>query len=505
MHTILQHTHRIALGLAAALSFGWLGGCAHLPDAQDADPLPTLLGGRDVPAPAPETALPEPGAPLELPQAVRIAWAHSPRVSEILADWGLARADWIDTLQVANPSVSWGRKAPDGQPGKVTVEWAQPLGSLLLQPLRKRMGQRAFDLAQTRLTLELLQVAWDVEARWLAAIGAQQQYALQRCQAHTRALATELAQRFRDAGNIGSDALTEHKIKNAQARVELLRRWQERQERRAALQSALGLAGPFAWDLPTRLPAPVAEPGGLAALQDLAQRNDPALRLAGQRLELAHAAQRHARRWGWLSSIEVGGEIEREAGTLARGPHVELQLPLFHRGQAARAREQALVDKADAGRALHQIEQAQRIRLLSERLRAHRALIRLYRSWLLPLEGTLSQRLQAQQQFMLIGAFEVLDQQQERFERAQAYAQALDAYWQDRMELKRTVGGTLPGDARIDWTPHYAPKGAEDTDPTASDPYPSDASEEQALLICEQTIDHAQSASRGEERTETQP
>ena len=71
--------------------------------------------------------------------------------------------------------------------------------------------------------------------------------------------------------------------------------------------------------------------------------------------------------------------------------------------------------------------------------------VALYQKRLLPALQTATARAQEEQNYMLIGVFELLASKQEEYNQYQAYIEALKEYWMARTELGRAVGNTLPG------------------------------------------------------------
>ena len=78
------------------------------------------------------------------------------------------------------------------------------------------------------------------------------------------------------------------------------------------------------------------------------------------------------------------------------------------------------------------------------RLQAARQTAQLYRDELLPVRERIVAETQKHYNYMLLGAFQLLQAKREEVEAAREYLEAVTAYWIAFAELERAVGGRLP-------------------------------------------------------------
>ena len=88
------------------------------------------------------------------------------------------------------------------------------------------------------------------------------------------------------------------------------------------------------------------------------------------------------------------------------------------------------------------------MRLGAERVRILRDIITTHRDALIPQRESVVARSQEQQNFMIIGVFELIQAKRQEYDAYQSYLEAIRDYWLARVELGRAVGGRLPSDAR---------------------------------------------------------
>ncbi len=86
------------------------------------------------------------------------------------------------------------------------------------------------------------------------------------------------------------------------------------------------------------------------------------------------------------------------------------------------------------------------IRTNANAVRAHGEAVGIYRNSLIPQRETVLARSQQEQNFMLIGVFELIQAKAKEYDAYQGYLEAVRDYWQARVELTRSVGERLPSD-----------------------------------------------------------
>lgn len=454
--------------LAACILLPALGGCAATQMTAGEDAALALAAQRGLPAAAVEDARKQPptaiagltAAPLSAGGAARLALLNNAELKARIAALGFANADALAAGRLRNPLLS--AQFLDGGPHQqLTLGLAVSLADLLTMPARKRLAAAELEAAKQSAAAAMLETAIDAEAAFHLHVAARQDAALQAQIAQTASLSAQLAKRFHAAGNLTAKALALEQAAASAAELRALEAAGEASRTRVELGVTLGLSAGDAWHAPTQLPAPLDEEQALQELLALAQ--DSRLDLAAAKARVAVAAERNGyRRWRrWIEGLEIGIERERESGgERLAGPTLTAEAPwsrqrdVLVRGAAelriAVAEAERLTLAVDAGvRAAHaaMLNSAARVREFRERL--------------IPARIEATSQAQAEQQYMLIGAFEALAEKQLEYDARQGHLAALRDYWLARTALRRAVGNALPGGAnageRADGKPRIEP------------------------------------------------
>lgn len=404
-----------------------------------------------------EAATPQPSGPLSMEQAVRLAFLHNPAIRQAYARLGLRRADLEEARRLSNPGFGWSRLKTRGDAGvQITRSLSLGFSELLLLPARQRFATGELARTQQIVAAELLALATAVETAWLRCVSAHQVAAMRGVVAQAAEAGAELAQRFFDAGNIDRLALAREQAAAAEARIAAVRADATALRARAQLADRLGLSSHGDWQTPTTLPLPppLAPDMAVERLLQAALEQRLDLIAARQRVQLQEDAWRFARRWRWLGEVRLGVEREREPdGAVARGPTLDLELPLFHQGQAGIERGQAALLDARARLDALLIQVQNEVRVAVDQLRTAHAVSERYRSALVPQREAIVARTQEKVNFMLIGVFELLQARQQEYDAWQEYLEAVRDVWIARTVLAQRVGGELPDAVPIDTLP----------------------------------------------------
>ena len=442
--------------LAVALA-SFLGGCASLSPRPDDAQVNRLLEARGAPA-LTKMAADEPpidlrerlAAPIDRDRAVAIALLRSPRMREAYARLGLARAEVIEAVEVANPGVSFARmNLSPGAGYNQTVGVSLPFVDMLLLPLRTRWARQQYERHGIEVAQAVIGLTVEVEAAWYRAVAAQQVADMRSAVAEGADATAELAQRFYDAGNTSELQLKREQAVATQARIEAAQARAEALRERLAFGNLLGL-GPAdgEWSLADRLPMPVATEDEADALVRIAESSSLELQAARLQESQLRSALRTTRATRWFGGVDAGAEREKEAdGAYLTGPTMSLELPLFNQGQGKLARAEALLAEAQARVQLAELNVTNAVRTGSRALNEHRQIVALHRDALIPQRERIVERSQQEQNFMLIGVFELVQAKVEEYDAYQSYLEAIRDYWLARVELMHAVGQRLPSDA----------------------------------------------------------
>lgn len=394
--------------------------------------------------------------PMTAERAVRVAMLRSPRLQLEYARLGIARADVLEAVEIGNPqlSVAWltpvdGSGAGSG--GEVTAGVSMSLVDLLMIPARLRVATSGYGRAKGQLAVVVLGVVADVQAAWYRSVGARQVADMRAAVADAMAASAELAQRFYEAGNISELELAREQAAATEASIEGARAAGEAASSRLELDSALGLTGEeVGWPTSDQLPLPVLDEDDPAELARMARESNLALAAARQEVEILEDRLGIRRTFGWLGDTEVGYGRELEDGVQSHGPTATVDVPLFNQGRAEVMRAEAELAAARASVLELELSTDSGVRVGAERVRVASEIVRLHRDGLIPQRQTVVARSQQEQNYMLIGVFELLQAKAQEYDAWQSYLESVRDYWLARVELARVVGAALPSEARVE-------------------------------------------------------
>lgn len=388
--------------------------------------------------------------PLDADAAIVIASLRNPRLASAYAELGIAQAEVVAASRIGNPGLSASVLDGDGAPSKM-LGLSLPLADLLLLPARRKQAEAGYAIEQQEIAAELVAFDAEVRAAWTTAAAANQIAAMRTAVADAASASAELAQRFHDAGNLSQLDLDLEQAAASQARIARARAEAEAMRARLALNTVMGLSGSEAdaWQFDLPLALPVSQEDSLEVLRELASRGRLDLAAAQDRVALREQTLATTRRWRLLAPLDIGVEREREDGERRSGPTLSLGLPLFDQGQAAVARADAELEKAQAELAQLTTRIDNEIRLGQQHVAAMRRIVETYRDALVPQREAIVQGKVKQHNYMLIGPFELLLARQQEFDAYQEYIEAVRDYWLARVELAQAIGQRLPSDADI--------------------------------------------------------
>ena len=385
--------------------------------------------------------------PLAIDDAVRIALGYSPAFQSLLAEAAVASADATGSARIGNPVFTFERLFRSGAEGR-ELDIGRSLGISLfdLLFLPAQLEQAEFRQQQTRLqsSITLLSTVTEVRQAWVDAIAARQVARYREEVATAAGTAAELARRMQATGNFSRLQRAREQALAAEETANLIRARQNATAAREALIQRLGLtpSQAQALRLPDQLPAlpeaPMDEATAGAAL--LENRLD--VRIARTDLDRTAKSLGLTRVTSVVNGLHVAGVRNSETGESSqRGFEIELPLPLFDFGDAARAGGEARY-LAAFNRTLELASNASsQVRMAYEGYRSAYDLARHYRNEVVPLRQNITEESVLQYNGMLIGVFELL-----AAARAQSASvvQAIEAerdFWRAEAALKASLLG----------------------------------------------------------------
>jgi outer membrane protein, heavy metal efflux system len=393
-------------------------------------------------------------APLSADSAVQIALRNNAKMRMLYSDLGIAQAELLDATRIENPNFFWTRLKPTGGnlPAKLTFGLSQSITDLLMLGARRKLAVGSLQRSSSDITADVSTLIFDTESAYWHAVGAEQVRAMRALVADAAKASSDLAERFFAAGNINRAQRAQENAAAAEASIALKNAEVNAVSARADLNHMLGLTATDARaTFDANLPAIATTDDDLATLQTMAQTQRADLTAKRQTVTLLTAMLGSAKRWRWLGNVEFSTERERETdGEKLRGIGFSLGLPIFNQGQGSVLHATAMLEMATAQRDQMQLTVQSEVALGLLKLNKQREIAQTYADVLVPAREAAVAEMQKRYNFMLIGAFELLQAKQAEYDAYQGYLDAVRDYWLARAALKLAVGGELPSSAGLD-------------------------------------------------------
>lgn len=389
--------------------------------------------------------------PLTQDAAVRIALLNNPGLQARLAALGVADAERVQAISLPNPHLTLGRFT-NSQEREIERTLAFGLMDLITLPWRTRRQAERLQIATLQTAQDVVLLAADTRRAWLRAVAAEQVAATQGRMVEAAEAGAELARRMVQVGNWS-------RLQQAREQATLLEATRQHARARLAAATAreelhrrMGLWGvqtqyQLAAQLPP-LPASALPADGIEATA-LRERLD--VQAARRQLDT------QAVRQGWSRAGAVFGDIglaysrntatERDTGhtDVKRGWELELPLPLFDWGDAARTRAQAEVEQSAAQLQDTAVRARSEVRAAWLTYRAALDLARQQHSEVVPLRQFIRDETTLRYNGMLASVWDLLAEARNS---TQAVANAIEAqrdFWLAENDLQLALTGTSPG------------------------------------------------------------
>lgn len=375
-------------------------------------------------------------------EAVAIAVANNPRLQVTLSELGIARADLIEASTITNPVFEFEWRVPGEPYHPYELRLAQSLIELIQLPRRRAIGRAAFDAAQMRVSSNVLRFAADVRSSYFDLIAATQHVAQSRTIVEAARTAAEVAVKQHQAENITDLDLENEQALYEQAKLNLARAERQLLVAHEALMRAMGLRDTAAeWRVPETFPELPANERDQQQLEQLAAQQRLDLAIARREVEIAEKRVPIAR-LAALGEVDVDVHFEREpSGEHTVGPGIELPIPIFNTGRAARTRAEAEYLRARHTLAALESESSSALRAARATLDEARARVEYYRNVLLPRRGRIVELTKLEHNAMLVGIFQLLQARQNEADAHSDYIEAQREYWSARTDLDRALQG----------------------------------------------------------------
>lgn len=375
-------------------------------------------------------------------EAIAIAMVNNPRLQVALAELGIAQADLIEASTVTNPVFEFELRFPGSPYHPIEFRLAQALIELIQLPQRRALGRAAFDAAQMGVSSEVLRFASDVRLAYYDLLAATQHVALSRTAAEAARTAADVAARQHRAENITDLDFENEQALYEQAKLDLARAEQQLLLVRESLIRAMGLRNATSeWRVPETFPAMPAVEMEQGQLEQLASEQRLDIAIARRELEIAQRRIPLAR----LAALEgtiVDVHHQREPeGTRTTGPGIELPIPIFNTGRAARTRAEAQFLRARHVLNALTAESSSMLRAASSTLAEARARAEYYRDVVVPRRTRIVDLTKLEHNAMFVGVFQLLQAKQSELQARRDSIDAQRDYWSARAALNRALQG----------------------------------------------------------------
>jgi outer membrane protein, heavy metal efflux system len=386
--------------------------------------------------------------PLAVEAAVQIALLNNRTLQANYEELGVAQADLVQAGLLRNPVFEGKVRIPTSGSGRANFD-LDLVGSfleLLFLPARKQVAALEFEERKLRVSQAVLELAAQTRSSYYMAISARQVSDLRRLIAFSAEASAEFAKRLHDAGNLSELAMTLERASYEQARLDWSKAETAAVEAREKLTRLMGLWGEGTkWTGPERLPNVPAAELALDRAERLAISRRLDVKAALREVQGASAALGLVHQTRWISEFDLGASAERETeGDWTVGPAFSVPLPVFDQGQARIAGGEAILRMREHRLTALAVDVRSEVRTLRDRLVRERYRIEHYLRVVIPLRERAVALTQEQYNFMLVGAFELLEAKRKEFDAYQEYIEAVRDYWITRSEFVHAIGGAVP-------------------------------------------------------------
>lgn len=448
------------LGKAMApLALAVLAGCSTVtPDAMRAD-VDRLAQGRigDV-APAPAGQSPHEAVrtllakgPLDAPTAVRVALLNSQSLQASLATLEISEADRVQAGILPNPLLSVGRLR-EGEVVEIERLISFNVLSLVTLPWRARYAGQQTDLAKLRAAQAVIQHAADTRKAWFNAVAAQQTANYLRDAREAAEAAGELARRMAKVGNWSRLQQAREQATLADIAAQLARAQQSAVAEREKLTRLMGLWGDQAgYTLPDRLPELPKELPQRADIEAQALRERLDVRAAKDEARYVADSLGFTRATGAINVLELGWQrnttFDNASGhkDTARGPEIEITLPLFDWGQGRAARAEATYRQALSKVGAVAVQARSEVRESWHGWRTSYDVARHYSDEIVPLAKFINDETLLRYNGMLSSVWDLLREARNHVAAVNGAIAAQRDFWIADTDLTTALTGTSPG------------------------------------------------------------
>ena len=386
--------------------------------------------------------------PLTIKTATQIALLNNRGLQATYTELGIAQAGLVQAGLLKNPAfdISIINPLESALPANLAYGVVFQFIDALYIPLRKRVAASKLEEAKINVAAQVIDHAAMTRSAFIDYLAAYQLVGLFKQVEKSSRASFEAATALRKAGNTTAlefetqqSLLTNAKLELANAQAQLF-------ETREKVNTALGLTGAQTrWRTASRLPT-ITGKGSVKLIEKRAIEASLDLEAAKQRLiTLAHQYGVDTAT-SIIPDLELGIEVEREeeGKEWSRGPTIDVVLPIFDQGRAKRQAAKMQIRKAQDMYWDIAIRVRSAARLAKARLSMSHKQARFYEKAVLPQTAKILNATQVNYNGMQLGVFRLLVAKRDQIQAGQRYIQALQAYWQARVQYEQLMSGRLP-------------------------------------------------------------
>jgi cobalt-zinc-cadmium efflux system outer membrane protein len=385
-------------------------------------------------------------APLTWQGAVQVALLNNRDLQALYAEVGIAQADLVQAGLLKNPTLNGSVTFVEaGGPTNLVLTLAINIIDSFYRRLRERVALHQLEESKLRVIGRILDVAGETMYAFIEYQAQLQLVEVLEGVVRAQRAAVDAAKALREAGNIADLDLESQRTLLSQVSLELAAGEAAAVAARETLNVLMGLYGSETrWRAHKRLPPlPANEP----AVADAERRAiEVSLDLARAEQSLLRLAHRYnlVDKKAIIPSLELGVDAERKERIWEVGPSYAIELPLFDRGDARRAKATFEIEQAQNTYTALAIRIRSEARLARTQILTTRKAARYIQTVVVAQNERLVRVTQANYNAMQVGIFQLLAAKRQQIISGQLYVNSLANYWRARARLMLLMSGRLP-------------------------------------------------------------
>lgn len=377
--------------------------------------------------------------------AVELALINNPSLLAYYENLEVAYADLLEAGFRENPVLKKSKRFPDEEGLEVNKEFEVTINFLdfFLIPFRQNAALAELQVIESEFGQMVLDLSKEVKLNWLMVKLLELELLQETQRVELKNLAAELAELQRREGNVNDLAARNYKLEQEMAVGKLKTLSAELESAREKLNRSLGLFGPdicfpiagvIDWKSDFALPA-------IVDMEQAAIENR--LDLEAIRREIHALAEKAKLKDPWTyGNLAVGQSTEREPdGLTISGPVIELEVPIFNSGQAARQKYHALIEQAQNKLVAKAVEACSEVREFLKTTNIYQSYLENLEQKVLPDFKTQLSDAQAHYNVMAIGVFDLFELKESEIDAIIDHIHALKHYMTAKIELLHALGG----------------------------------------------------------------